>query len=222
MRKSIYLINPAADMPSYFSAESLAGRGLPRAISTADLSIALVAAMVPDGLDVALCDENITSIDFDVTADYIGITGKVSQWHRMKSIAGEFRGRGKTVLIGGPYASLSPESVRPHCDILVRGEIEEIASQIFADLISGDWKDEYVGTRPDLRTSPMPRWDLYPNDRAIMGSVQTSRGCPFECEFCDVIQYLGRKQRHKQPEQVRRGARSALRPRLPLGVSRRR
>ena len=65
MRKSIYLINPAADMPSYFSAESLAGRGLPRAISTADLSIALVAAMVPDGLDVALCDENITSIDFD-------------------------------------------------------------------------------------------------------------------------------------------------------------
>src|SRR5207248_11341464 len=62
--------------------------------------------------------------------------------------------------------------------------------------------DEYVGTRPDLRTSPIPRWDLYPNDRAIMGTVQTSRGCPFECEFCDVIEYLGRKQRHKPVDQV--------------------
>ncbi len=120
----------------------------------------------------------------------------------MKSIAGEFRRRGKTVMIGGPYASLSPEVVRPHCDILIRGEMEEIAPKIFSDLRSGDWDDEYVGTRPDLRTSPMPRWDLYPNDRAIMGSVQTSRGCPFECEFCDVIQYLGRKQRHKPVDQV--------------------
>ena len=202
MGKSICLINPVADMPSYFSAESLAARGLQPAISTADLSIALVAGMVPEGLGVKLCDENITPIDFDIDADYVGITGKVSQWHRMKAVATEFRRRGKTVLIGGPYASLSPGSVRPHCDILVRGEIEEIAPQIFADLISGDWKREYVGTRPDLRTSPMPRWDLYPNDRAIMGSVQTSRGCPFECEFCDVIQYLGRKQRHKQIDQV--------------------
>ena len=202
MGKSICLINPVADMPSYFSAESLAARGLQPAISTADLSIALVAGMVPEGLGVKLCDENITPIDFDIDADYVGITGKVSQWHRMKAVATEFRRRGKTVLIGGPYASLSPGSVRPHCDILVRGEIEEIAPQIFADLISGDWKREYVGTRPDLRTSPIPRWDLYPNDRAIMGAVQTSRGCPFECEFCDVIEYLGRKQRHKQPEQV--------------------
>ena len=202
MGKSICLVNPLADMPSYFSAESLAARGLAPAISTADLSIALVAAMVPAGLGVTLCDENITPIDFDTDADYIGITGKVSQWHRMKAVATEFRRRGKTVLIGGPYASLSPESVRPHCDILVRGEIEEIAPQIFADLISGDWKREYVGTRPDLRTSPIPRWDLYPNDRAIMGAVQTSRGCPFECEFCDVIEYLGRKQRHKPPEHV--------------------
>ncbi len=48
----------------------------------------------------------------------------------------------------------------------------------------------------------MPRWDLYPNGQALMGSVQTSRGCPFECEFCDVIQYLGRKQRHKPVGQV--------------------
>ena len=115
----------------------------------------------------------------------------------MRAIAAEFRRRGKTVIIGGPYASLSPDAVRDHCDILIRGEMEEIAPKIFADLDAGRWSADYVGTRPDLRTSPIPRFDLYPNDRAMMATVQTSRGCPFECEFCDVIEYLGRKQRHK-------------------------
>ena len=202
MAKSIYLINPAADFPSYFSAEVFAGRGLTPAISMADLAVATIAALAPSDFAVALCEEHVSPIDFAVAADFVGLTGKVSQWGRMKSIAAEFRRRGRTVVIGGPYASLSPEVVRPHCDILVRGEIEDIAAEFFADLRSGAWKREYVGTRPDLRTSPLPRWDLYPNDRAMMGTVQTSRGCPFECEFCDVIEYLGRKQRHKPVAQV--------------------
>ena len=100
-----------------------------------------------------------------------------AQWGRMKSIAAEFRRRGRTVVIGGPYASLSPDAVRPHCDVLVRGEIEDIAPQLFADLRSGSWQTEYIGTKVDLRISPLPRWDLYPNDRAVMGTIQTSRGC---------------------------------------------
>jgi hypothetical protein len=195
--RSIYLINPLADFPSYFSAEVFAGRGLRPAANVADLAIATIAGMAPSDFDVQLCDETISSIDFDTTADFVGITGKVSQWGRMKSVAREFRQRGKTVMIGGPYASLSPEVVRPHCDILVRGEVEDISSRIFADLRSGIWQAEYVGTTPDLRAAVMPRWDLYPNERAMAGAVQTSRGCPFECEFCDVIEYLGRKQRHK-------------------------
>jgi len=200
--KSLYLINPVADVPSYYGVEVFAARGLPAAIWTADLAIATVAAMAPEDFNIDLCDENATPVNFDSTADFIGITGKVSQWGRMKAIADEFRRRGKTVVIGGPYASLSPEAVRPHCDVLVRGEMEEIAEKFFSDLRSGDWQNEYVGTRPELRTSPLPRWDLYPNRRAVMGTVQTSRGCPFECEFCDVIQYLGRKQRHKPVGQV--------------------
>jgi radical SAM superfamily enzyme YgiQ (UPF0313 family) len=197
LAKSIYLIHPVADFPSYFSAEVFAARGLTPTIAMADLAIATIAAMAPGDFAVRLCDETVSQIDFNTSADFVGITGKVSQWGRMKSIAHEFRRRGRTVLIGGPYASLSPEVVRPHCDILVRGEIEDIAPQIFADLRSGIWLSEYIGTKPDLRRAIMPRWDLYPNDRALMGSVQTSRGCPFECEFCDVIEYLGRKQRHK-------------------------
>jgi hypothetical protein len=93
----------------------------------ADLSVATVAAFAPDDFQVKVCDEHISGVDFDASADFVGITGKVSQWGRMQAIAAEFRRRGKTVIIGGPYASLAPETVRPHCDILIRGEMEEIA-----------------------------------------------------------------------------------------------
>ncbi len=204
MNPSIYLINPVADFPTYFSAEVYAGWGFRPATMMADLAVATLAGMVPKDFDVRLCDENISPIDFNIPTDFVGITGKISQWGRMMAIAQEFRQRGKIVLIGGPYASLSPEIVRSHCDILVRGETEDISEELFSDLRPRCWKTEYLGGRPDLKHCPLPNWDLYPNDRALMGTVQTSRGCPFECEFCDVIQYLGRKQRHKPVAQVLR------------------
>ncbi len=202
MAKSIYLINPSADFPTYFGAESYAALGYAPTISIADLALTTIAAMVPADWHIRLCEESVEPVDYDVDADFIGITGKITQWSRMQIIAAEFRRRGKRVIFGGPFASLSPDLARPHCDILVRGEMEEIAAGFFADLDAGRWQDEYVGTKPDLKDSPIPRWDLYPNHRALTATVQTSRGCPFECEFCDVIQYLGRKQRHKPIDQV--------------------
>ena len=201
MSKSVYLVNPASDFPTYFSAEAFGLIGKPATLM-ADLAIPTIAAMAPGNFNVELCDQNISPVDFDVDVDFVGITGKITQWGQMARIAREFRSRGKVVLIGGPYASLCPEVARPYCDILVRGEMEDIAGQLFSDLGTGSWKDEYVGNRPELDRSPIPAWSKYRNDRAIMGTLQTSRGCPFECEFCDVIQYLGRKQRHKPIDQV--------------------
>ena len=203
MAKSLYLINPRSEAASYFGAESYEYFGFEPAQSMADLATATVAAMVPRDWQVELCEEYVQQVDFDHPAEFIGLTGKITQVSRMLEIAGEFRRRGKTVVIGGPFASLSPEEVRDHCDVLVTGELESIAATLFADLASGSWKPHYDGSdKPDLTTSPLPRWELYPNDRAAMGCVQTSRGCPFECEFCDVIQYLGRRQRHKSIEQI--------------------
>jgi hypothetical protein len=195
--RTIYLINPAPDIPTYFGAEVYVGRGLRPTTLMADLALPTVAALAARQLGVVLCDETIEPLDFNADVDYVGLTGKVSQRGRMRVIAQEFRNRGVPVLMGGPYASLDPEWVRPCCDILVRGEIEEIADELFGDLAAGKWRDEYLGNRVDLACTPVPRWDLYRNERALMGMVQTSRGCPFECEFCDVIPYAGRRQRHK-------------------------
>lgn len=199
---SIAVINPKVDTPGYHGADFIADWGFPGHVSVADLSTVTVAALVPPDWEVTVVDESIEPARFAAAPDFVAITGKMSQRRRMIALAEEWRRRGSIVLIGGPYASLNPDDMRRHADILVTGEIEEIAADLFADLKEGRWRDVYTGTQPDLRLSPVPRWDLYPKGRAALGSVQTSRGCPFECEFCDVIQYMGRKQRHKEPEQV--------------------
>lgn len=202
MTASLYLINPKSDFPTYFAAESFQAWGLRSATQMADPSSATVAAFAQRFMNVEICDQMVAPINYDHPAEVVGITGKITQINGMIEIAHEFRKRGKRVVIGGPLASLAPERLRPHCDVLIRNEIEEIADELFSDLANGRAKDEYVGGRPDLGLSPVPAWSIYPNDRAIMGTVQTSRGCPFECEFCDVIVYVGRKQRHKSVAQV--------------------
>lgn len=198
---SIHIINPACSAPSYYTSETLADEigGWAR---IADLAIPTVAALVPEGWDVRLTDEEITPVDLESRADFIAITGKVSQRRRMIELAAEFRRRGCTVVIGGSFASLSPDDMRPHADVLVTGELEELAPELFADLAAGRWADRYDGGQADITRSPVPRWDLYPTGRALAGALQTTRGCPFNCEFCDVIQYQGRKQRHKTIAQV--------------------
>ncbi|PTW62586.1 radical SAM superfamily enzyme YgiQ (UPF0313 family) [Breoghania corrubedonensis] len=165
-------------------------------------AIATIAAMAPAGIDVELCNEVTQPLDFDSDADFIGVTANVGQAKRALWIADEFRSRGKPVVMGGPHVTLAPEVFRDHCDCMFTGELEAVADRFFADMATGTLKPHYNGPGIDLTASPAPRWDLYPTDRLATGIVQTSRGCPFTCNFCDVIQYLGNRQRYKSVGQV--------------------
>ena len=198
---SIYIINPASAAPGYHTAEAFADR-TGGWTQVADLAIVTLAALVPDGWAVRMTDEAVSPADLQSDADFIAITGKVSQRARMIELATVFRRRGRVVVIGGSSASLNPEDRRPQAAVLVTGEIEQLAPTLFADLAAGTWHHHYDGGQADLTDSPLPRWELYPTERAMAGALQTTRGCPFHCEFCDVIQYQGRKQRHKTIPQV--------------------
>jgi radical SAM superfamily enzyme YgiQ (UPF0313 family) len=171
-------------------------------VRVAPIAIATVAAYAPSDIQVALHDEALDPVDFDAEADFIGISANVSQARRAIEIARTFRARGRTVIVGGPHITLDPDAFAGACDVAVTGEFEAIAADFYADMRRGALKPIYAGGRPDLAGSPVPAWHLFENDRALVGVVQTSRGCPFECNYCDVIQYLGRVQRHKTNQQV--------------------
>ncbi len=168
-----------------------------------NLALPTLAALTPDGVDLELFDADFDPIPYHTDAPFVAISGYYTNWPRMREMAREFRRRGKVVLMGGPFASLTPETVRPEVDILVRGEAEEIWPEIVEDLAAGSWRSEYEAPGlVDLRRSPVPRWELLPLQRYAQGLVQTARGCPYQCDFCDVVAFVGRKVRTKEPDQV--------------------
>ena len=170
-----------------------------------NLALPTLAALVPSDIDLTIVDEMVEPVGpyYEEDWDLVGITGYITHSKRMFEVADEFRRRGRLVAIGGPYATLSSSTVRPHADILFIGEAEKTWPEFLSEFRYGRWKKEYRAVEAvDINTSPLPDIAKLRNDEYWMGVVQTSRGCPFECEFCDVIVYLGRKQRHKSPESV--------------------
>lgn len=200
--KRIYLIAP---LPTFGRETLVSDKVLhvdERHTIIAAAGIVTVAAYFDDGFEIRLCDELIDDVDFDDPAEIVGISVNVAQVRRGIEIARRFRSQGRTVIMGGAHVSLDPEAFHGEADCLVVGEFEAIAPQVVADLQAGTLQPVYRGPQADLAQTRIPRWDLYPNARAVSGVVQTSRGCPFACNFCDVIEYLGRSQRHKPPERV--------------------
>src|SRR2546423_2951621 len=167
------------------------------------LGLLTLAALAPPEYRVTLCDENAGErVDYDTNAQIVGITGYNLQNARVYAHAERFRARGKTVVLGGPLANILPDECRPHCDVLFEGEAEYTWPQFLREFAAGAWSDRYQ--EPDkihLPDSPPPRLDVLKR-RYAHGIVQCSRGCPFTCEFCDIIVMYGRKMRFKPVEQV--------------------
>ena len=168
-----------------------------------NLSLPTVAGITPQRHEVVLCDENVESIDFDSDADIVGITGYVIHKQRMFEVIAEFKRRGKFVVAGGPFASLCPEELRDRVDVLFVDEAEYTWPQFLADYEAGVWQPEYRQVeKPSMHDSPLPRFDLLKIGSYRTMTIQFARGCPFNCEFCDIIVMYGRRPRTKTVEQV--------------------
>jgi radical SAM superfamily enzyme YgiQ (UPF0313 family) len=199
----LLLINPRAP-ESFWSFRWAVDQVLPdkRAINP-PLGLATLAALSPESWDVEIIDENVEPIPAAPQADIIGICGMGVQHPRQRELLAHFRERGFFVVAGGSYASLCPEVYEEIADAVIAGEAEYIWPRFCADFEAGTPQRLYRETgEVSLHDSPAPRFDLLKLDRYAMVSLQFSRGCPFRCEFCDIIVMFGRKPRTKTTEQV--------------------
>ena len=169
------------------------------------LGLATVAALCPPHWEVQIVDENIESIPLNPDADVIGICGMGVQFERQCELLAYYRSKGYLAVAGGSYASLCPERYELIADVVICGEAEYIWKEFCRDLEGGVPRPLYRETGTvSLADSPTPRFDLLKLDRYTTATLQFSRGCPFMCEFCDIIVMFGRKPRWKSTEQVGR------------------
>ncbi len=167
------------------------------------LGLATLAALTPDTWTVEIVDENIESIPLNPKADLIGICGMGVQFIRQSELLTYFHKKGYYVVAGGSYASLCPESYNELADSVIAGEAEYIWKEFCTDFEKGKVRKLYQETNEvDIADSPVPRFDLLKLDKYQRVSLQFSRGCPYNCEFCDIIVMFGRKPRTKSVEQI--------------------
>jgi radical SAM superfamily enzyme YgiQ (UPF0313 family) len=163
-----------------------------------------VAAMLPDSWEKRLVDLNVRALrDEDLLwADYVFISAMVAQKISARQVVDRCRALGARVVGGGPLFRVYPDDFAD-IDHLVLGEAESIVSEVVRDLEAGRPKRFYRASDfPALDNVPVPLWDLINLNDYVSMSIQYSRGCPFNCEFCDVIVMNGRVPRVKRNEQM--------------------
>ncbi|HZJ11594.1 MAG TPA: radical SAM protein [Methyloceanibacter sp.] len=199
----IVIINPRFDI-SFWGLEHC----MPLFGKRANLPVsclALLAALVPDNHEVTLVDENVEDIDFDRLgrADLVCLTGMSIQGRRLIEILDEVKARGVPVVVGGPMATVEPEALEGLADVIFVGEADETWPQFLREWEQGTHQTRYdQKDKSDMASLPLPRVDLLKAERYMFGSLQISRGCPFTCEFCDIIVTFGRRPRLKTSAQV--------------------
>ena len=156
--------------------------------------------------DVTLIDENVEAIDWPSLSGYdiVGVTGMIVQKERMRQILLRLRELKIFTAVGGPLMSVQEEFFKELCDVSFVGEAETTWPR-FLDDFSHDVATDtrYEQTTPtDMTQVPRPRFDKLKVGRYASAALQYSRGCPFQCEFCDIIVIYGRKPRVKEPEQL--------------------
>lgn len=199
----IVFINPRFEI-SYWGLEY----ALPLLGKKANMPVAalpLLAALTPAEHTVTLVDENVEPIDFDrvAEADIVGVTGLSVQRFREREILTELKRRGVFTVVGGPMVTVQEDYFDPLADVIFIGEAEETWPQFLSDWKQGRHQRRYEqDQKTDMTRVPTPRFDLLHMRDYAFATLQFSRGCPFQCEFCDIIVTFGRRPRLKTAAQV--------------------
>jgi len=168
------------------------------------LGLLTVAAMLPEAWNKRLVDVNVRRLsDRDLAwADLVFVSAMIAQRESARALIARCRAAGKTVVAGGPLFVLEQE-LFPEVDHFVLNEAEITLPEFLADLERGAARRVYTTTElPDLRATPVPLWHLADLRRYASMGVQFSRGCPYDCDFCDITARFGHRPRTKTPDQI--------------------
>ena len=168
------------------------------------LGLLTVAAMLPKEWEVRLIDLNVNRLSDSALlwADYVFVSAMTIQKQSTRVLLSRCRALGVKTVGGGPLFTSCHDEF-PELDHLVLGEAEVTLPRFLEDLAGGTPRRSYfAGARPDISLTPLPRWDLIDPRKYAAMNVQYSRGCPFDCEFCDITQLFGQKPRTKQADQM--------------------
>ncbi|MBI5884347.1 MAG: B12-binding domain-containing radical SAM protein [Elusimicrobia bacterium] len=169
------------------------------------LAMPYMAALTPPWVKTRIVDDRMDAIDYDDGWDVVGLNTTIATCTRAYQIADEFRRRGVPVVMGGFHATLNPEECLQHADAVVEGEAEYVWPQLLEDVKAGCLKKRYRADKlHDMKGLPLPRWDLLDRRRYLAPflPLQTTRGCPFTCSYCEVPVFYGGTYRHRPVGEV--------------------
>ena len=170
-------------------------------------NLLIVSALTPKDIEIEIIDENIEKIDFETPIDLVGITTMTASAPRAYEIADTFRERGVPVVMGGIHVTALPQEAAQHADAVVIGEAEGSWERLLQDFRRGG-KEALTQfyqnhKRPDPASIPLPRRELVKNKGYLLSRfLQLSRGCPFDCYFCSVSKFFGKKFRFRPVKNV--------------------
>jgi radical SAM superfamily enzyme YgiQ (UPF0313 family) len=175
--------------------------GLRSEFHVPSLVLELLAARTPPDWDVRIIQEPFDRIDFDAEVDLVGITVVTNTANRAYEIADEYRKRGKKVIMGGIHPTILPQEALDHCDAVCLAEGETIWPDILQDFQNGRLQPLYKQDQlTDLENYPLINHEKIARRRSRffdIGTIETSRGCPYDCDFCSVSIIHGRKIRNR-------------------------